>query len=355
MDSNELIRKGLTVQEDIKNMDMYERVRYASDLYNRIHELPANFFNEGSVVALQRAASAWQVSALELKDATAKEFAARVAEKPYCKIGKTYEKGDPQLVDVRISNQFSAEVSYRWRSTVKVEFSKIVPDGFGGETGVGVVVRWKAVPEWLKETAKFVRGHFEKEATLENWVDVVMSTVEELYEHRRDVVSYCKMSSNTDDMGNPKMKYKSWKTKGRILSVTKEMPLVHIYHAKKEEQGSWDNCPGVHGSNGTYVENANPFWSLNIKIKRPSYDVPEPIKTNIDVHDYVTQSLMPKLGWGRITQDRLKQLNDILSGQEMELETHETSEAALNRTFLPIGFPDWDSYLDSLILPRLKG
>lgn len=206
MDGNELIKKGLTIQEDIKNMDMYERVRYTSDLCNRIHELPVNLFNKVSVLALRRTLRARHVSILELNDALAKELAARIAEKPYCKMGKTFEKGDLQLVDVRISNQFSAEVSYRWRSTIKIEFSRIIPDGFGGKTSVGVVVRGKVVPEWLKETARFMRGHFEKEVTLENWVDVVMSTVEELFERRSDVVSFCRLSSDTDDMGNPKLK-----------------------------------------------------------------------------------------------------------------------------------------------------
>lgn len=353
MDNNELISKGLTIQDDIKNMDMYERVRYASDIYNRIHELPINLLNKESVVALQRAESAWRVSALELKDAMAKELAVRVAEMPYCKIGKTFEKGDPQIVDVRISNKFYAEVSYRWRSTIRIEFSRIIPDGFGGETSVGVVVRWKAVPEWLMQYAKFVRGHFEKEVKFEDWVDMVIDTVNNLIEHEKDVVSFCRMSSNSDDMGNPLMKYKSWKTKGRILLLSKELPVAHVYHAKKGEQSSWDNAPGFHGSNGTYVENVNPYWCLTIKIKRPSYEVNEPIKSYIDIHDYVTKSLMPKLEWGRITQDRLDRLNDILKGVEMELETSDTTEAALYRTFLPIGFRTWDDYLDSIILPKL--
>ena len=60
---------------------------------------------------------------------------------------------------------------------------------------------------------------------------------------------------------------------------------------------------------------------------------------------------MPKLEWGRITEDRLNRLNEILKGVEMELETSDTSEAALYRNFLPVGFKTWDEYLDSIILP----
>ena len=181
-------------------MNVYERVRYASDLYNRIHELPVDMFHKESVLALQRTLRVRHVAILELKDVTAKELATRVADIPNCEIGKTFEEGDPLLVDVIVSNQFSAEISYRWCSTIKIEFSQIIPDGFGGEASVGVMVRWKVVPEWLKQDAKFVRGHFEKEVTLENWVDVVIATANTLIEHKKDVVSFCRMSSNTDDI-----------------------------------------------------------------------------------------------------------------------------------------------------------
>ena len=75
MDYNELIRTGLTIQEDIENMNIYERVCYASDLFNRIHELPIDMFHKESVLALQRTLRARHVSILELKDVTAKELA----------------------------------------------------------------------------------------------------------------------------------------------------------------------------------------------------------------------------------------------------------------------------------------
>lgn len=146
----------------------------------------------------------------------------------------------------------------------------------------------------------------------------------------------------------------TWRTKGRKLSLTKEMPIVRVYHAKKDNQYGWDNSPFFHGSNGTYAENTNPFWSLNIKIIRPSYEVPEPLRTNIDVHDYITKTLMPKLGWERITQNRLDWLNEILEGLVVELETSDINEAALYRTFLPIGFKSWGDYLDSVILPKIN-
>lgn len=50
---------------------------------------------------------------------------------------------------------------------------------------------------------------------------------------------------------------------------------------------------------------------------------------------------------------QLDLLNEILSGTVMELETSDTSEAALFRKFLPIGHAGWEDYLDTLILHRI--
>ncbi len=77
------------------------------------------------------------------------------------------------------------------------------------------------------------------------------------------------------------------------------------------------------------------------------------MRTNLDIHEYITQSLMPKLGWRPITQQRLDMLNEILKGTDMDLVTTDTTEAALYRNFLPVGFKTWDEYLDSIILPKI--
>lgn len=108
---------------------------------------------------------------------------------------------------MRISKQFFASISYKWRTTIRISFNETIPDGFESETIIEVIVRWKAVPGWLKEGTKFVRGHFEKEVTLKNWTETVIETAHALKDHSEDVVSFCRMSSNTDSMGNVIMKY----------------------------------------------------------------------------------------------------------------------------------------------------
>ena len=353
---NDLVIKAQNIEEDIKGMPLLEKIHYAASLYEQMSHVYGDAMGDMNVFckAEARVEGVWRYLAADYRLSKKKELENRVSENPSCSIGEMFGKDEPQVVVVHLSEQFSASIIYKWNTAIKIEFSRSIPDGFGAETHVGVVIRWKVVPEWLKQEAKFVRGHFEKEVTLENWVDVVMSTAGSLIDHRREVISFCRRSSNTDDMGNPRVQYEKWKTKGRILSLSKEWPVAHVYHAKKGEQPSWDHAPGFHGSNGTYVENVNAYWCLFVKIKRPSREVAEPIKEYIDIHDYVTKSLMPKLEWGRISQDRLDRLNGILKGVEMELETSDTTEATLYRHFLPAGFTTWDEYLDSIILPKLQ-
>ena len=62
---------------------------------------------------------------------------------------------------------------------------------------------------------------------------------------------------------------------------------------------------------------------------------------------------MPRLEWGCITEQRLERLNEILAGTDMDLVTTDTTEAALYRNFIPVGFKTWDEYLDSIILPKI--
>ena len=351
---DDLLTRALSVKEHIKGMEPLAQLEYVAKLYNDMSASPIIGDMNTFCKAQEAVGGIWKYLAADFKEAQSKELAKRISAIPFCAIGKDYGEDNTQIVDVRISKQFFASISYKWRTTIRIVFNKTIPDGFGRETINEVIVRWKVVPEWLKEGTKFVRGHFEKDVTLEDWIETVIETAHALKDHSKDVVSFCRMSSNTDSMGNVIMKYKSWKTKGKILSLTKTMPVVEVFHAKKSDQEVWGHMPGVHGKNGTYVENANPFWSLNIQIKRASFKVTDPIRTSIDVHEYITKSLMPKLGWGRITQDRLDLLNKILSGTEMELDTSDTNEAALYRKFLPIGYTSWDDYLNALIIPRIQ-
>ena len=233
---DDLLTRALSVKEHIKGMEPLAQLEYVAKLYNDMSASPIIGDMNTFCKAQEAVGGIWKYLAADFKEAQSKELAKRISAIPFCAIGKDYGEDNTQIVDVRISEHFFASISYKWRTTIRIVFNKTIPDGFGRETINEVIVRWKVVPEWLKEGTKFVRGHFEKEVTLENWIETVIETAHALKDHSKDVVSFCRMSSNTDSMGNVIMKYKSWKTKGKILSLTKPMPVVEAFHAKKSDQ-----------------------------------------------------------------------------------------------------------------------
>ena len=350
----DLINKALNVEKDCSEMDKFAQLNYVAGLYERMAKTPLDQIEDMNAFckAQEHVGNVWYCLAAECKESMTNKLKQRISTVPYGSLKESVGRNDFQIIEVLISNQFTAEVWYKWGTTIKISFLQHFRDGNNHDTMADVVVRWKIVPDWLKKSVKYSQGHFEKEVSINNWIDVALDTVEDLKNHEEEVIELCKKSSNIDNSGNLIKHYNVWKTKGRIVSVTKELPLLHVYHAKKSELETWDNSPYCHGSNGTYVENANLYWSLNLKVMRPSYEVPQPTICNIDIHNYITQSLMPKLRWARITQERLNRLNEILTGVKMELETSDTDKAAVYRNFKPVGFSGWNDYLDSIILTK---
>ncbi len=253
-----------------------------------------------------------------------------------------------------ISGIYGAEIFYEWKGRITITFFQYGKPISGHNPRYEIVLRRKLLPDWLLSKARPYRGGLTREVTLENWVDTIINIIEELKDHGKEVSVICKASSHMDETGKTILKFSSWKTRGRILSIKKELPPVQVFHAKKEEQIYLDNAPGIHGSNGTYVENANPLWNLVVRIMRPSYEVPQSIVVKLNIHEYVTQSLMPALGWKQITQGRLDKLNKVLSKKEMELITTDMDKDLGERVFNPIGFGSWAEFLDSIILPRMQ-
>ena len=65
------------------------------------------------------------------------------------------------------------------------------------------------------------------------------------------------------------MDRKSWYSKAKILQIKYEDPILRMTSGvKKDNQGSYDNSPYLHGSNGTYVENSSKFFNLNFLVYR---------------------------------------------------------------------------------------
>lgn len=354
MGSEELIRKGFSIENDIQNMGQIERVRYAANLSYQLQEIPYEE-NHGQERwdAKHLVDRMWALSVDEMKTSQGKELDRRVAEISGCSSGTIDEAKVHKLVTVDLSGIYGAEILYEWKNQITITFFQYGKAVNGQTPRFEIVLRRKLLPAWLLSKARPYRGGLTREVTLENWIDAIIDTINEFKVHDDEVARICKASSHMDETGKTILKFSSWKTRGRILSLKKELPPVQVFHAKKEEQAYLDNAPGIHGSNGTYVENANPLWYLVVRIMRPSYEVPHSIVMKLNIHDYVTQSLMPALGWGRITQDRLDKLNRVLAKKEMDLITTDMDKDLGDREFNPIGFGSWAEYLDSIILPRI--
>lgn len=282
------------------------------------------------------------------------EFQTRLKKYPCCSLFFEPNEHDYSLqVRVAVSRQFSAEINYNWNNTLTISYIQHCIDDNGEMQLLDIPILISTIPDWLRQSVKYVCGHFKKKISAENWMDEIMDMVAELMKHKEEVIAFCLSSSNYDEKGHLKKVYKVWKTIGRIKGLSKEMPVGSVYHAKKEEQAGWDSSPFFHGSNGTYVENVSSNWRLNLVIMKPSREYFCPIDYNEDIHEYITQSLMPRIGWGRITQERLNRLNAIVSGTNVEVETFDTTEGAAYRNFTPVGYTSWNEYLDNWIVPKI--
>ena len=151
-----------------------------------------------------------------------------------------------------------------------------------------------------------------------------------------------------------KGKHLSWKTKATLISITKELPMQNVTSGiSKSQQPFYDSCPGIHGSNGTYAENVNPYWCLNYRVKRLAYEVDESQKLSIDIHDYITREFMPSLGWNRITANRLELINNRIKGKKVAVVTHDMEEAPIYRNFYPEN-SSWNNFLNDCFKELLE-
>ena len=60
----------------------------------------------------------WRGLVAELKSSQKDELAKHVSEIPACSIGEMFGKDDPQVVDVQLSEQFSASISFKWNPVI---------------------------------------------------------------------------------------------------------------------------------------------------------------------------------------------------------------------------------------------
>ena len=174
-----------------------------------------------------------------------------------------------------------------------------------------------------------------------------ISAIRLLISDRFSLIKMCQASSCYDREGKLKKKFDSWRTEATLLSISKETLLVHVTTGiSKTRQPSYDALSGVQGSNGTYVENASPYWALTYRVRRLAYEVDKSETQIIDIHDYITNELMPRLGWERISADRLEILNKCIKGKRITVITRDMEQTPGSRSFYPVNCKSWNDFLN---------
>ena len=156
---NDLVNKANSIEEDIKGMPILEQIRYAANLYQEMNEVRGEEMGDMNVFikAQTNVECVWRCLAAEYKGAMVKELEKRVAETSYCSFAETLGNESPRPVLVAISEQYVAEIEFKWNTILRIRLYQYVKDRYGDKTMYEVVPRWKVIPEWLRDSAKFNR------------------------------------------------------------------------------------------------------------------------------------------------------------------------------------------------------
>lgn len=151
--------------------------------------------------------------------------------------------------------------------------------------------------------------------------------------------------------GTMKVRRKSWKSPAIIKGIYQESNQDVIQEIKKSDQPTYDNMPGLFGSNGTYVGYEERSYLLKVIIIRPGQDVFEPLVDKINIEDFIRDYYLPKLQRQRMSPNLRDEMNQILAKQKLEvITTNFDNDGAVSAdaTYFPIGFNSWDDYLKSI-------
>lgn len=204
------------------------------------------------------------------------------------------------------------------------------------------------VPEQVLNIGEYHSGHYSisKGNSISDAGDAVIQMIINL---TPSLLIMCHKSTTwyNEELMNETLR--EWHTEARLFGIAKEMPIRRMVTGiKAPYQPTYDSCYGLHGSNGTYVENVNPEWVLKFRLRRLDFAVDESVLDQINIHQYITQKLMPRLDWGKITAGRLEQLNNALKNHTIKVVTREMEEAPYYRSFVPTEYASWDDALDSI-------
>lgn len=258
-------------------------------------------------------------------------------------------------INIPLDEYFTAKIVFR--SSINNNFSmdfyfcfmqKCVDDYNNHLAWIQIVPLKRYVPDAILALGSYFKGRY-------NIVGNSISAsgehvIHQIYSNKAALSSMCKKSTCWDMHGNLKSKFTDWKSEAISLVISKEFPPCRIVTGiKKDQQVHYDNSYGLHGSNGTYVENVNQTWCLVFKVKRIGIEVDTSADFIIDIHKYITKKLMSQLGWGKITKERLEFLNNILKNKTLKVICRDLSIAPIYRNFVPLEYDNWETALDTIL------
>ncbi|MCJ2381640.1 hypothetical protein MUN53_13665 [Parabacteroides sp. AGMB00274] len=258
-------------------------------------------------------------------------------------------------INIPLDEYFTAKIVFR--SSINNKFfmdfyfcfmQKCVDDYNNHLAWIQIVPLKRYVPDAILALGSYFKGRY-------NIVGNSISAsgehvIHQIYSNKAALSSMCKKSTCWDMHGNLKSKFTDWKSEAISLVISKEFPPCRIVTGiKKDQQVHYDNSYGLHGSNGTYVENVNQTWCLVFKVKRIGIEVDTSADFIIDIHKYITKKLMSQLGWGKITKERLEFLNNILKNKTLKVICRDLSIAPIYRNFVPLEYDNWETALDTIL------
>lgn len=262
-------------------------------------------------------------------------------------------------INIPLDEYFTAKIVFR--SSINNNFfmdfyfcfmQKCVDDYNNHLAWIQIVPLKRYVPDAILALGSYFKGRY-------NIVGNSISAsgehvIHQIYSNKAALSSMCKKSTCWDMHGNLKSKFTDWKSEAISLVISKEFPPCRIVTGiKKDQQVHYDNSYGLHGSNGTYVENVNQTWCLVFKVKRIGIEVDTSADFIIDIHKYITKKLMSQLGWGKITKERLEFLNNILKNKTLKVICRDLSIAPIYRNFVPLEYDNWETALDTILFKSL--
>ena len=245
-------------------------------------------------------------------------------------------------INIPLDEYFTAKIVFR--SSINNNFfmdfyfcfmQKCVDDYNNHLAWIQIVPLKRYVPDAILALGSYFKGRY-------NIVGNSISAsgehvIHQIYSNKAALSSMCKKSTCWDMHGNLKSKFTDWKSEAISLVISKEFPPCRIVTGiKKDQQVHYDNSYGLHGSNGTYVENVNQTWCLVFKVKRIGIEVDTSADFIIDIHKY-------------ITKERLEFLNNILKNKTLKVICRDLSIAPIYRNFVPLEYDNWETALDTIL------